>query len=162
MFSSSTLIRLDKDAFEGHLCQTVNNFVKQNKSSLLSPLRKRRPPQHIKHMRKRRPPQHIKHIRDTLVFLICLMCWGGRLFLKGDKRLDLFCLTKLLTVNFFSLRVINAWNKLPCHVVSANSTNQFKSQLDHYWIENGYGFLQTYCLLYTHKPLSVSGPRINH
>ena len=46
VFSSSTLIRLDKDAFEGHLCQTVNNFVKQDKSSLLSPLRKRRPPQH--------------------------------------------------------------------------------------------------------------------
>ena len=35
VFSSSTLIRLDKDAFEGHLCQTVNNFVKQNKSSQL-------------------------------------------------------------------------------------------------------------------------------
>ena len=34
VFSSSTLIRLDKDAFEGHLCQTDNNFVKQNKSSL--------------------------------------------------------------------------------------------------------------------------------
>ena len=29
VFSSSTLIRLDKDDFEGHLCQTVNNFVKQ-------------------------------------------------------------------------------------------------------------------------------------
>ena len=51
MFSSSTLIRLNKDAFEGHLCQTVNNFVKQNKLSLLSPLRKRRPPQYIKHIR---------------------------------------------------------------------------------------------------------------
>ena len=37
-------------------------------------------------------------IQDTLVFLICLMCWGGRLFLKGDRRLDLFCFTKLLTV----------------------------------------------------------------
>ena len=24
--------------------------------------------------------------------------WGGRLFLKGDRRLDLFCFTKLLTV----------------------------------------------------------------
>ena len=54
VFSSSTLIRLDKDVFEGHLCQTVNNFVKQNKSSLLSPLRKRRPPQHIKHIRNTR------------------------------------------------------------------------------------------------------------
>ena len=39
-------------------------------------------------------------IRDTLVFL---MCWGGRLFLKGDRRLDLFCFTKLLTV----------WHKFP-------------------------------------------------
>ena len=28
------------------------------------------------------------------------MCWGGRLFLKGDRRLDLFCFTKLLTVPF--------------------------------------------------------------
>ena len=37
-------------------------------------------------------------IHDTLVFLICLMCWGGFLFLKGDMRLDLFCFTKLLTV----------------------------------------------------------------
>ena len=45
VFSSSTLIRLDKDAFnfKGHLCQTINNFVKQNESSVLSLLRKRRP-----------------------------------------------------------------------------------------------------------------------
>ena len=42
-------------------------------------------------------------IRDTLVFLICLMCRGGCLFLKGDRRLDLFCFTKLLTV----------WHKCP-------------------------------------------------
>ena len=34
-------------------------------------------------------------IRDTLVFLICLMCWG---VLKGDRRLDLFCFTKLIKV----------------------------------------------------------------
>ena len=34
-------------------------------------------------------------IQVTLVFLICLMSWGGRLFLKGDRRLDLFCFTKL-------------------------------------------------------------------
>ena len=42
----------------------------------------------------------------TLVFLICLMtmmCWGGHLFLKGDRRLDSFCFTKLLTV----------WHKCP-------------------------------------------------
>ena len=52
VFSSSILIRLDNDAFEGHLSHTVNNFVKQNKSSLLSPLIRRRPPQNIKHIRK--------------------------------------------------------------------------------------------------------------
>ena len=34
VFSSSTLICLNKDAFEGHLCQTVNNFVKQNKAGI--------------------------------------------------------------------------------------------------------------------------------
>ena len=42
-------------------------------------------------------------IQDDLVFLISLMCWGGRLFLKGDRRLGLFCFTKLLTV----------WHKCP-------------------------------------------------
>ena len=42
--------------------------------------------------------------QNTLVFLICLMSWGGRLFLKGDRRLDLFCFTKLLTV----------WHRCPC------------------------------------------------
>ena len=36
---------------------------------------------------------------DTLVFLICLMSWGGCLFPKGDRKLNLFCFT--LTV----------WNK---------------------------------------------------
>ena len=42
--------------------------------------------------------------RYTLVFLICLMCWGGRLFLKGDRRLDLFGFTKLLTFGTSALR----------------------------------------------------------
>ena len=31
------------------------------------------------------------------------MCWSGHLFLKGDRRLDLFCFTKVLTV----------WHKCP-------------------------------------------------
>ena len=41
-------------------------------------------------------------IQYTLVFLMCLMSWGNRLFLKGDRRLDLFCFTKLLTVRHTS------------------------------------------------------------
>ena len=73
VFSSSTRIRLDKDAFEGHLCQTVNNFVKQNESSLLCPLRKRRPPQHIKHIRNTR----VSRIpSETLEYLEYLHQWS--------------------------------------------------------------------------------------
>ena len=32
--------------------------------------------------------------------------------------------------NFFSNRVIDYWNKLPEHVVEANSVNMFKNRLD--------------------------------
>ncbi len=35
--------------------------------------------------------------------------------------------------NFFSHRVINKWNSLPCQVVSAGSVNSFKSSLDKYY-----------------------------
>ena len=34
-------------------------------------------------------------IQDTLLFLICLMSWSGRLFHKGDRRLDLFKIYKI-------------------------------------------------------------------
>ena len=37
-------------------------------------------------------------IQVTLVFLICFMFCGGHLFLKGDRRLDLVCFIKLLTI----------------------------------------------------------------
>ena len=42
-------------------------------------------------------------IQDTLVFLICLMCWDGCLLVKGDRRLDLLFFTKLLSF----------WHKCP-------------------------------------------------
>ena len=54
VFSSSVLIHLNKYAFERHLCQTINNLVKQYRPILLSPLRKRCSPQHIKHIRNTR------------------------------------------------------------------------------------------------------------
>ena len=38
------------------------------------------------------------------MFLICLMCWDGGLFLKGDMRLDLF---------FFYTKVINGLAQVP-------------------------------------------------
>ena len=38
----------------------------------------------------------------------------------------------LQRVNFFSIRIINAWNRLPDHVISAQTTNMFKNRLDKY------------------------------
>ena len=38
----------------------------------------------------------------------------------------------LQRVNFFSIRIINAWNRLPDHVISAQTTNVFKNRLDKY------------------------------
>ena len=35
-------------------------------------------------------------IQDTLVFLICLMCWVEASFLKENRRLDLFCFYKII------------------------------------------------------------------
>ena len=97
VFSSSTLICLDKDAFEGRLCHIVNNFVKQNKSRLLAPLIKRRPPQHIKHIRNTRVSQI--HTFDepcsstlhplnfvTVVFLVWVTNSGAILHKRANQR----------------------------------------------------------------------------
>ena len=35
--------------------------------------------------------------------------------------------------HFFSQRVVNAWNKLPQHVVDVPSVNSFKNRLDNLW-----------------------------
>ena len=40
--------------------------------------------------------------------------------------------------DFFSQRVINAWNSLPKYVVGAKTTNAFKNELDNYWRDMGY------------------------
>ena len=63
-------------------------------------------------------------IQDTLVLLICLMCWDGRLFLKGDRRLDLF---------FFYTQLLTVWHKCPSkasllmriRVLEENTTGNF-------------------------------------
>jgi len=39
--------------------------------------------------------------------------------------------------NFFSLRVVNEWNKLPQDVVEASSVNMFKNRLDRHWQDMG-------------------------
>ena len=43
-----------------------------------------------------------------------------------------------LRKNYFSVRVINYWNKLPASVVEANTTANFKDRLDKYFKENGF------------------------
>ena len=37
--------------------------------------------------------------------------------------------------NFFSQRIINIWNNLPEHVVTATSVNSFKNKLDKHWAQ---------------------------
>jgi len=39
--------------------------------------------------------------------------------------------------NFFSLRIVNEWNKLPQDVGEAPSTNTFKNRLDRHWHDMG-------------------------
>ena len=65
------------------------------------------------------------------MFLICLMCWGGCLFLKGYRRLDLFL--GFFTVwhsmvcmgSVFFPKTISAWNRLA--FAEAPSLTVFKS-----------------------------------
>ena len=83
-------------------------------------------------------------IQDTLLFLICLMCWGGCLFLKGDRRLDLYCFIKLITV----------WHKCPskvsllrCITISRDldiSSKMFQFKARHWSLKK---FLQK-CIIY--------------
>ena len=124
MFSSSTLIRLNNDAFEGHLCQTVNNFVKQYKSSLLSPLRKRRPPQHIKHIRNTRvsriptfdkPCSLMLHPLNfvTVVFLVWVPNSGAILHKRANQRK----VSRLLKLLWAALQVATQKRKLGVSLV---------------------------------------------
>ena len=39
--------------------------------------------------------------------------------------------------NFFSLRIVNEWNKLPQNVVEAPSINTFNNTLDRHWHDMG-------------------------
>jgi len=42
--------------------------------------------------------------------------------------------------NFFSCRVVNAWNNFPPCIVESSSLNNFKANLDAYWTDNMYIF----------------------
>jgi len=46
--------------------------------------------------------------------------------------------------HFFSLRIVNEWNKLPQTVIEATSVNAFKNRLDRHWSDMGvYSWLAT-------------------
>ena len=62
-----------------------------------------------------------------------------------------------LRQNFFSVRVINEWNKLPQSVIEAPSVNAFKIRLDKYWSDMGDYSWHGYT---THQPqVKVQVPR---
>ena len=42
-------------------------------------------------------------------------------------------------LKFFTKRIINQWNSLSCYVITSDSLNKFKNNLDKYWSEIGYG-----------------------
>ena len=42
--------------------------------------------------------------------------------------------TRMTSINAFSNRIVNDWNILPSHVVSTNSTNEFKNAIDDHWV----------------------------
>ena len=126
VFSSITLIRLDKDAFEGHLCQTVYNFVKQYKSSLMSPLRKRRPPQHIKNIRNIRvsriptfdePCSSTLHPLNfvTVVFLVWVLNSGAILHKTANQRKVSYLLKLLWAALQVAMQKRKLGVSLVCH-----------------------------------------------
>ena len=54
--------------------------------------------------------------------------------LRGHElKLEKIRASSTARANFFSFRVVNAWNKLPHETVSVNTVLQFKERLDRYW-----------------------------
>lgn len=48
----------------------------------------------------------------------------------------------LVRQNYFSVRAVDQWNRLPQHVVDAKTVTQFKARLDKHWNSLGYGHQQ--------------------
>jgi len=55
----------------------------------------------------------------------------------NDLRLEKRCVKYDLRKFGFTTRVVNTWNSLPNSVVSANTTNTFKTRLDKFWHNQG-------------------------
>ena len=102
-----------RHCFEGHLCRTVNNLVKQNSSSILSPLRKRRPSQLIKHIRNTRVyciPTFSEPCRSTLHHLnfvtVVFLVWVPDSGAIPYKRVNERKVSSLLNLLWAALQVV--------------------------------------------------------
>ena len=63
-----------------------------------------------------------------------LFTYNGNTALRGHLlKLDKKRVSTTIRANFFSNRVVNAWNKLPQPVVTAASVDAFKQKLDQCW-----------------------------
>ena len=51
----------------------------------------------------------------------------------NDKKIAKYCVRTELRKNSFSVRVVNAWNKLPNNVINSKTLNAFKSSLKKHW-----------------------------
>jgi len=49
----------------------------------------------------------------------------------------------MIYASFFANRIVNIWNSLPSHVVSAQTVNCFKTRLDRFWLNQD--IIYNYC-----------------
>jgi len=79
------------------------------------------------------------HLQKDRICLEKVQKVSKTFYMKPDEKARYLLPRRHTTVrqNFFSLRVINEWNKLPQEVVEAPSTNTFKNRLDKYWNDMG-------------------------
>ena len=84
-----------------------------------------------------------RNIQDTDWKRTCQLqqiLWTSRCHQRTQRTLvklfKLRCRT-IVRQKFFSLRIVNEWNKLPQDVVEAPSTNTFKNRLDRHWHDMG-------------------------
>ena len=78
---------------------------------------------------------------ETFKILKGLVGTGEHLFnlcrntsLRGHSlKLEKMRASTSIRANFFSFRVVNAWNKLPQGVITVNTINDFKMKLDRCW-----------------------------
>ena len=80
--------------------------------------------------------KNIDHVNCANFFELSsqLLTRNNGLKLKGQR------FNTDLRRNYFNVRVIEVWNKLPASVVQANTIPTFKERLDKYYKENGHKY----------------------